>query len=668
MKLFRYRGGQLVFNLSTFILFFIVASISGLSVHANPFAKNIPNSAPNACPADHKMYYIGKSPPAYSLKETRGLVWTTGNQEQDRFTFSERNVGDKVFFMKFTGVETNSTRYGKKSPYFGNISSVSSDAINFVHNSPAAITTNNTVSLSSNWPISKIGFKIQDLDSYGTGNSLAYIEQARALNNGKLSLAYTPPASPFHILSQNNSIVTAIAGRNCSLDDCTIDATWSYTPANTEIVLEHGITQTKSDSVHAVGYSDFYYCLAPPRIVLQKSLNGDRISSNDQFELKITGSSTTPTNNFITAGTESNVSNNTASKAVTLSLNNTYSIEESIVGGGSIKDYDATYSCTNSTTLSLTNLSNAKGNMDLNSSGDTRSFTIANLNYGDEITCTITNTPSAYTFTGHVFNDNGGLTLEANKVGVVNSAYFNGKFDSTSGEIGVSDSNLTISLTDCSEGNTAITNTSPQLVPSTGKYVFNVPRSSLQLGQTVCLVENEPVEWEYSVDTTTNKRKVIIAPDRYGYDNLDFGEVTANNTALVLIKSQYIHDCNDLRTFIDMPQNPQPDLPTNGFSTEDISGIVPGQCIAYKIEAHNRSHLNLESIQIKDKLQTNPVKSVFHLPFPVSIPSGINNNNNILPNSEIISNQFNLQAAPPSGSATIATLYFNTKYGTTVDP
>ncbi|WP_351119822.1 hypothetical protein, partial [Psychrobacter sp. SMN/5/1215-MNA-CIBAN-0208] len=78
-----------------------------------------------------------------------------------------------------------------KSPYYGDIDSVSSNAINFVHDSPAVIKTNNTVSLSSNWTISKIGFKIQDLDSFGTGNSLAYIEEARALNNGKISLAYT---------------------------------------------------------------------------------------------------------------------------------------------------------------------------------------------------------------------------------------------------------------------------------------------------------------------------------------------------------------------------------------------------------------------------------------------------------------------------------------------
>lgn len=293
-----------------------------------------------------------------------------------------------------------------------------------------------------------------------------------------------------------------------------------------------------------------------------------------------------------------------------------------------------------------------------------------------------------YTFSGTVFNDNAGIAennnidLNINTKSDISSTftsnpkYFNGIFDQ--GESGISATGLTVSLTNCNGIN--ISGTTAQVVGvsplSQGQYKFTVPGnviSSLTL-QKVCLVQNEPSGWEFSVDTTPNSREITLVSNIFDYKtesngsrNLDFGEVKSNYSALVLIKSQYVHDCNDLRTFIDMPQNPQPDLPTNGFSTEDISGIVPGQCIAYKIEAHNRGHLNLESIQIKDKLQTNPVKSVFHLPFPVSIPSGINNNN-ILPNSEIISNQFNLQAAPPSGSATKATLYFNTKYGTTVDP
>ena len=276
-----------------------------------------------------------------------------------------------------------------------------------------------------------------------------------------------------------------------------------------------------------------------------------------------------------------------------------------------------------------------------------------------------------YNFSGTVFNDNGGLTLEANKVGVVNSAYFNGKFDSTSGEVGVADSNLTLSLTDCSEGNTPINNTSPQLVASTGKYIFNIPRSSLQLGQTVCLVENEPAEWEYSVDTTANKRFVTIIDGKYTYDNLDFGEVTANNTSLVLIKSQYVHDCNDTRTFIDMPQNPQPNLPTNGFSTNSITGIVPGQCIAYRIEAYNRGHVDLEDIQITDKLQNKSdgklVTSSFVMPLPMGSSNAVYNSRNPLPTGEIISLKFPLSKANGS-TATKATLYYNPKYGTTVDP
>lgn len=666
------------------IVGFILFSLVSGPVFANPFATNIPASGPNACPANHRMYYIGRSNPAYTPKETRGLVWTSGNQKRDQFTFVE-GATNKIFFMQFTGIDlnnsqTNNQNNGNTPLFFGGITDVTSNAINLVHNSPAVRNTNNTVRLSSNWPMSKIGFKIQDLDaSRNTGTSLAYIEQARALNGGKLSLAYTPPALPFHVISNGNTTVTGIAGRNCTLNGCNIDAAWGYTPANTEVVLEHGNTETSRNSPHAVGYSDFYYCLAPPRIVLQKALTGARVQTADQFSLEVTGNNTVPTNNFTTTGSGSTIDNNNTATAVAVAPNTTYTIVESVIGGGNIRNYDATYSCSNATTQSATDLSSASGSTVYNSSNNTHSFTLSNLNYGDEITCTITNTPIAYTFSGTVFNDNGGLSGSPKNDptnSFINSIkYFNGVFDE--GESGIDGSalnNLKVRLTDCN--NTNITGTTPQNVSGTGNYSFTVPASAIAGKSQVCLIQEEPDPWSYSVDTTPNRLEVRIDENSvYLYKNNNFGEVVAEQTALLLKKYQYVHQCDANLDYDNSAINgPNISSPANGFSMESASNVDPGQCIAYKIEASNHGHLNLTGIRITDILQKTPIQSVFHLPNSSGIAASLRTTEdpnsglvNIDDNGVIITELFDLNNTATTTIPSKATLYFNTKYGTSLN-
>lgn len=290
-----------------------------------------------------------------------------------------------------------------------------------------------------------------------------------------------------------------------------------------------------------------------------------------------------------------------------------------------------------------------------------------------------------YTFTGYVFNDNGGIARNNNpdtKSDVSttftgNLKYFNGVFDSGEKGIGTT-TNLSVSLTNCKGvnlGNTTSQNTSNNPL---GQYKFTVPASVIAAlnPQKVCIVQAEPDSWIYSVDTTPNNRSVDLQNGKFDYKtegavNLDFGEVEADYAALVLRKAQFINNCPSTLDYSASTLNTAGNTnPRTGFSESGISGsdLVPGQCIAYRIQAYNRGHINLQSIQIKDELQVTPVKSVFHLPFPVGLPNNINNNSNRLPNSEIMSNQFNLEAAPLSGNAPKATLYFNTKYGTTVDP
>lgn len=274
-----------------------------------------------------------------------------------------------------------------------------------------------------------------------------------------------------------------------------------------------------------------------------------------------------------------------------------------------------------------------------------------------------------YIFSGTVFNDNAGIAADdktkqdASSKFTTNQKYFNGKLDS--GELGISHPNLSIRLTDCIGDNGGTNIVNPQLVQISGQYRFIVPANVLDGKSKVCLVEVEPSEWEYSVDTTPNMREVILEPDTFNYKtdssrNLDFGEVQADYAALVLIKSQYIHDCDNDLNYINILDK---EVPTIGFSiNRPIVDIEPGKCIAYKIDAYNRGNVDLQEIQITDKLQTESIKSIFTMPLPLGSSFDVYSKASKLPIDSIISNKFNLPRATSK-----ATLYFNTKYATTMN-
>lgn len=336
---------------------------------------------------------------------------------------------------------------------------------------------------------------------------------------------------------------------------------------------------------------------------------------------------------------------------------------------GDIAKYNATYTCTNATTGSTTVMPTAA--MTYNATAKTRSFRLANTTYGDEITCTITNRPN-YIFSGIVFNDNGGIIAsdstrqDISSTFTGNSSYFNGIYEIAS-ELGIYDSNLNIRLTDCNGNNIVTGSPNPQTVSnistSLGRYSFVVAASALVNKTKVCVFENEPSVWDYSVDTTADSREVPLTANVYDYNNVNFGEVQANNAALVLIKSQYVHECNDNLNYQSMGSNSAD--PTLGFSVNSISGISPGKCIAYAVQAYNRGHIGLQQVQIRDQLQTTPVTSVFRLPAPLFVPTSVSSPTvNYGSNGEIRSNLFNLAAVPTSSTQpSSAILYFNTKYG-----
>ena len=653
------------------LLLFSLVSGSALAALANPFATP-DNFDAASCPIGHKKYTIANTAStAPSLSS-----WESG-EELRTFTFNESS-GNKTFTISFPLlIDTNNSN--GTVPFYGSINDATSDAINLVHNS-TRVQTDHSLELSVNRPVSKIGYKIQDLDSTTTGfffRRTPYIEQVDvSANNGRLTFN-----DIFHNINEERNIVKAKEGENCSTGQCTIDATWGYKPADSVVNLKHSNEKRETSGSHATGYSDFYFCLAPPKVLVKKVLAGNRVNDSDtnrdQFELSI-NRGTTVVNTVTTTGSGSAVTNNNNRNAISIAENTSYTITEKVRNGangttlGEIANYNASYTCTNATKGSTTVMPTA--DMTYNAANKTRSFTLSNAAFGDEITCTITNNPASYTFSGTVFDDNGGIAAsEANRQNIStlftgNKQYFNGKLDA--GELGIYENGLRVKLTDC-DGRT-LDNKSVDILSSgsdIGKYSITVSGNKLVDGTgnnltKICLVEEEPQSWGYSVDTTTNTREITLVPGVYNYANLNFGEVEPYNTALVLIKSQHIHNCDENFTYPTNVGNAD-DLEI-GFGEQAANNVIPGKCIAYRVTAYNRGHVELENIQIKDTLQTEPVASTFHFPLPVGNPASINPYNNSLPKDTITSKPFNLLGVQSSTNVPQATLYFNTKYGSTI--
>lgn len=658
------------------IIFALLILTTGL-VTNDAYANFVSTESSNvaACPANHKMYYIGANPPTSTQNfpvVPQALSWDAGTPTKT-FTFEE-NSGNKSFVINFP-ILLDLNNFFATPPFYGSLNGITTSAINLDHDSPG-VKTNHSMNVSINRPVSKVGYKIQDLDSTGTVGQVPYIEQVDvSANQGQLTFNTT-----FHTRNTAGNVVTARSGLNCGTGECTIDANWNYNLANIPLNLKHNNTFTQRNSPHTIGYSDFYFCLAPPKVIIRKQLSGTRVNSNDQFEIVVTGG-TVAANSFTTTGTGSTITNGT-SAILSLAENTSYTITERAMNGttlGDIANYNATYTCNNATTGSTTVMPTAA--MSYNSTTKTRSFTLSNTTYGDEITCTITNTPGNYTFTGFVFNDNGGIARSTNPdtksdistTFTDNLKYFNGVFDN--GETGSGNTpGLTISLTNCNGVN--IGSTTPQTTSNNplGQYKFTVPVSVIAAlsPQKVCIVQAEPDPWVFSVDTTPNIRNIDLQAGKLDYKtegslSLDFGEVEADYAALVLRKAQYVNNCPSTIPYTDPALNRVGETnPRNGFSESGISGsdLTPGQCIAYRITATNRANLTINNFVMRDILQ----KKGDNQALVTSVLAGVSNasdyaNDNVPigQNGTVKTTEFVLNPK------TSRSFYFNTKYGTTVN-
>ena len=283
-----------------------------------------------------------------------------------------------------------------------------------------------------------------------------------------------------------------------------------------------------------------------------------------------------------------------------------------------------------------------------------------------------------YIFSGTVFDDNGGIpqgSADKDNADITTPSsvytnrpnYFNGRYDPTAPETGITDS--TVRLANCS--NTSTTYPTQSVIRDgapVGEYQISIPKTTLATNTNLCLIESRTGN-TYPIRTSNESRTVGFAATTYNYPNNDFGRVIPANAALVLRKAQYVNDCPTTLTYSDSKINtPNNTDPRAGFSESPINGtngnaLTPGQCIAYRITATNRSNLAINDFVMRDVLQRRGVDGAL----VTSVLA-----NPIAPNSDFASNSVAIGQNNPVitnpltlNSRTKRDFYFNTKYGTT---
>ena len=600
------------------------------------------------CPNDDKMYYVGANPPSGST--SLALSWTAGSTS-NTFNFTDGTGTTMTINFPLLINRVNDSD-GSPPYYVSTANSYSAVGAIALQHSSQAVEQNHTIRLSINQPITKAGFVIQDLDSLYSGGVVVYQERVDvSANGGQLT-----SNANYHTINSAKDIVTArtptrTTAYNCPVNGCNIEASWVSKTANNPFSLTHSNIRADnrtSTAVHAISYSDFYFCVTPPKLTTRKVLTGNRVETNDQFTIATT-TGTTPVSSFTTRSTGSSLTTNSVT-TTGLSTTATYTITETIAntdGKGNLANYNTSYACTNANSSSTTTMP----------SGSTTSFNLPTLTYGDDITCTITNTPNAYIFSGIIFNDNGGLTLTERQLTGINTQYFNGVYDPTAGETGIYQTGLKVQLAKNCNTTTPIAIKTVD-VNTNGTYSITATQTEMAGATNVCLIEQEPGGnlTTYPVDTTNNQLNVNYVATTYNYPNLNFGEVSQNNAGLVLVKEQAVNDCNITNTA----------MLGLTYNAVTQSGIDARKCVAYKITAYNRTNLTnpLTNVRITDALPKkgvngSTVNSLLDNPLDTTLTNfKVDTANSVAigANGTVVSD---VQSLAKGASRS---LYFNTKY------
>lgn len=277
-----------------------------------------------------------------------------------------------------------------------------------------------------------------------------------------------------------------------------------------------------------------------------------------------------------------------------------------------------------------------------------------------------------YIFSGTVFDDNGGITAakaSATKADLTtgnyanNSNYFNGVFNPSAPEIGITGS--TVRLANCSSTSTTyLTQSVIGENPPVGEYQISISSTTLANNKNLCLVESRTGD-SYPIRTSSESRNVGFSETKYNYPNNDFGRVIVENAALVLRKAQYVNDCPSTINYTATSMNTTDNSdPNKGFSESSINGnLIPGQCIAYRITATNRANIDINNFVMRDVLQKQGVNgatvtSVLANPALSTNDYTTSENPAIGVNGEVKTKALTLTARSKRD------FYFNTKYGT----
>ncbi|MDO5768580.1 MAG: hypothetical protein Q4P13_03680 [Psychrobacter sp.] len=631
------------------------------------------NLAPNTNPPTPKSNYqvVGKKSESYII--VSNTLKTTGTLDTNSSNFYRPTTSGGVFLFEFF-------------QDFADKASTRTITYNF-----------NNKFTGAPEPLEKFSLSIMDLDSYYTGGRYSpagryypetyeYMDSASITGYTAAGTAVTPRVTYKGAnISANAPYSPTVRGRTFACDNnvldgnCQVAVTFDQpvvrvdvTYGNDPSLIYWDVADDDRDGIQFEDPGDQYiavkidgYCYKPqPRLIYTKKLADPRAADTDQFKVQIkdnfdnsvvtsalTQATTTGTSNVVTTGTGT-------TGLFKIDPTKTYTLTEVGAGTTDLTQYSPSYDCTKFDGTKVTTL-------DPNS---------LKLTYGDNWSCTVTNSKPKLTISGTVFNDKGSVTSpskdDVSSKYTDDLFYFNGKFD-TPTESGIPFTpGHTITLAKCADDNSTGT-----FIPKTtainanGFYTFELTPNEKGTSNKLCVTQNEPAGYIYSVDTTKNVREIIFKPTIYDYPSNDFGDVLPINAALVLIKSQYVHDCSltDLSKVLVNYSG----LPTVAFSKQAATNVAAGQCIAYRIEALNRGHVDLTEVVISDDLQTNgiggaKVTSTLIAPSPMSEkangPTFEGLNMPLDSNRRITTNGFKL-AAPTTSVATMEAIRFNTKYG-----
>lgn len=280
---------------------------------------------------------------------------------------------------------------------------------------------------------------------------------------------------------------TPVCTQTATCDAAKVSVIYPATTAARTYTGEYrqGAVNTGNQTVNSnqfVGFNNYEACLAPPapKLTVRKTV-ASRSATTDEFTVRVTNGAATPT--VYTTATTTSGSTSATSTTYTATAGTTYTFDEIAAGtpATQLSRYNTTYSCTNATVGSSTNLP----------SGSARSFNLTPA-AGDDITCTFTNTAirQQFALTKSWVGGTDGDTATATTSGAANNATFTSRSTGGTGQTGAPGASVTMTageiVTLPAETGVNIGNYT-QAVYCTGGTMLGSSSAPLPLPQTITI-------------------------------------------------------------------------------------------------------------------------------------------------------------------------------------